>query len=102
MLNINGSLQVVPLAVNVDTGSVTLPIEDGGVKSEPAVILGLETASGPVSVVIPADHAEKIGNGIIESSQKASVEDSGLEIVSSVEQAEKVAQAQSEIDSKFK
>lgn len=95
MININGSIQVVPTQVSVESG--TLRVDENN--TQPAVIQTLNTMVGPVQVIYPAQAIDSVIDGLKQAKEEADKKQppTDLYIPSSMNEAEAVAKAQQAI-----
>lgn len=96
MLVIEGAIQVVPHAVNVDTGELRA---QG--KAEPAIVQSYISQSGTVQVILPEAEIDRIIQMLSEAKNKIAQEKSGLYVPPTVEvgmdQAEAIKKTTDEI-----
>lgn len=67
MIRVDGALDVVPLAINTDSGSIAA----GDGKNSPAVIQTLQTENGIVRVVFLTEYVDQICEGMLKAKEQA-------------------------------
>jgi hypothetical protein len=78
MLQIQGSVQILPQSVAVDSGEVTI---QG--KTDTAVILRMISEVGEIRVILPKDNAEAIAKSMIQ------LAGAKLQVATDIKEAEK-------------
>lgn len=95
MLQIQGTLQVIPVSVHTESGTLRV---DEGQPEQPAVVQTYVSLNGPVQVVFPADTVpqliEQLQNAADEANSKPS---SDIYIPSSMQEAEAIAKTQEQL-----
>lgn len=103
MLQIQGSLVVIPQSVSMDTGTMRVSEDQ---PSLPAVVQTLHTLSGDVTIVFPIDTVDQVIHGLQEKKKAAKKEaqatSSDLVIPGSMQEVESFAKAVNELETEQK
>lgn len=94
MLNIEGVIQIIPLSIATDAGTMRVG-ED--TEPEPAIVLAFATASGVVQVVLPEKHKDSLVRAIENASEEARAAKSDIVIAKDSSGIKEIAEAQEKI-----
>ena len=98
MLRIQGTLQIIPVSVQTESGTLRVDDSEG---EQPAVVQTFITMNGPVQVVFPVDSVEHLIDGLrqakAEAEKNTPAAKGSLYVPSSMEEAEHMAKAQEQL-----